>query len=430
MSTLVREIIEPTATDTDITATQPFLRLSPERDAETEFPAQPGGVAQEPEPAVTSETTASAPAAPDALPKPTSNRLISLDAFRGLTILGMLLVNNVALDNRTPKQMLHADWSGAVHLADLVFPWFLLIVGVAIPYAAASRHEHGESYWRFVPKVFGRAITLVLLGCLIDSSASHRPVFDLNVLQLIGLAYFVGALIYQLPMALRGLLAAVLLGTHWYILKFMPQPGAATGTFTEAQNAVIYLNQTYLNRFHLSGLVSVIPAAAMVLIGTGLGDLLRRGSLRPWRKFFALCGAGAAMVVLGWLWSRAIPFNKPCWSPSFILYTAGWAALTLAAFYAVLDVQKWRWGALPFLVFGSNAIFAYVAPILVKFYILQGWAWPGPNGKPWPLQTALLHASVVHLGHVRGGIAYTLAYVLVWWTVLFVLYRRKIFLRV
>ena len=161
-----------------------------------------------------------------------------------------------------------------------------------------------------------------------------------------------------------------------------------------------------------------------------MGELLRRASLLPWRKFAALLGIGVVLVALGWLWSKAIPFNKPVWSPSFILYTAGWGVLALGTFYAVLDVKKWRWGALPLLVFGSNAIFAYVAPILTKFYILQGWTWPGPNGKPWPLQTALLHASIVHWGQFRGGIVYTLSYVLVWWVVLFVLYRRRIFLRV
>lgn len=430
MSTLLRETRDKPITEPELAETESFRRFDPDTEfvPETEFPPEPEGAVQEAEPIVAEEP--SAEAAPEPLSKPTANRLLSLDAFRGLTILGMLLVNNIALDNRTPKEMLHADWSGAVSLADLVFPWFLLIVGVAIPYAAASRQARGEPYWRFVPKVFGRAITLVLLGCLIDSSASHTPVFDLNVLQLIGLAYLVGGLFSPLPLALRGLLAAVLLGAHWYILKFLPQPGAAMGTFTDSQNAILYLNQTYLARFHLSGLVSVIPAAAMVLIGTCIGDTVRRESQRPWGKFFVLCAAGAALVALGWLWSRAIPFNKPCWTPSFILYTAGWGVLALGTFYAVLDVKKWRWGALPLLVLGSNAIFAYVAPILVKFYILQGWTWPGPNGNPWPLQEALLHAGIVHWGRLRGGLVYTLGYVLVWWIVLFVLYRRRIFLRV
>ncbi len=395
-------------------------------------PDPPDNVSPPEEPAVADEQTPDeTPApAPETLPKPTANRLISLDAFRGVTILGMLLVNNVALDTATPRQMLHAEWSGAVSLADLVFPWFLLIVGVAVPYAAASRQARGESFWRFVPKVFGRAITLVLLGCLIDSSASHRPVFDLNVLQLIGLAYLVAALLYPLSLPSRSVVAALFLGIHWYVLKHVPQPGAAPGTFTPDQNAVTYLNHAYFQRYHLSGLFSVLPASAMVLIGTVLGDVFRRESLRPWRKAAVVWAVGAALVGVGWLVSHSLPFNKPLWTASFILYTAGWGALALGTFYVFLDVLQLRWGALPLLVFGSNAIFAYVAPILTKFYILQDWTWPDANGKPWPLQTALLHASVVRWGQFDGGVVYTLGYVLFWWIVLFILYRKHIFLRV
>lgn len=361
--------------------------------------------------------------------QPTSNRLVSLDAFRGLTVLGMLLVNNVALNTQTPKQMLHADWSGEVSLADLVFPWFLLIVGVAIPYAAASRQAHGEAFWRFVPKVFGRAFTLVLIGCLIDSSAAHRPLFDLNVLQLIGLAYLVAALLYPLSLSARALLAMLLLGVHWYVLKFVPQPGAAAGTFTPDQNAVAYLNQAYFQRYHLNGLFSVLPAAAMILIGTALGNILRRESLRPWRRALAVWCLGVFLVALGWLVSLDLPFNKPVWTSSFILFTAGCGALALGCFYSVLDIKQWRWGALPLLVLGSNPIFAYVAPILIKIYILQGWTWT-ENGKEWPLQTALLHASVAHWGRVEGGLVYTACYVLFWWLMLFAMYRKRIFLRV
>ena len=432
-------IVLNSTTDESVTEPQPLL-LEDSHEAEvqtSEFRVEP-----EPEDASTDVVTDSGEAAeaedapvsertqPEQEVKPTPNRLLSLDAFRGLTILGMLSVNNIALDQATPKQMLHADWSGAVHLADLVFPWFLLIVGVALPYAAASRIDKGEPYWRFVPKVLGRAITLILLGCLIDSTAAHRPLFDLNVLQLIGLAYCVGALVYPLGPTMRSVLAVGLLGVHWYILKFMPQPGAAPGTFNETHNAIIYLNQTYLARYHLSGLVSVLPASAMVLIGTIMGDIFHSKTLLPWRKAGIIGAIGIVLIVLGYAASHDIPFNKPLWSPSFILFTAGWGGVALGTMYVILDVKRWRWWALPFLVFGSNAIFAYVAPILVKLFILQGWTWPGPDGKLWPLQTALLHSSIVHFGKIQGGLFYTASYVLIWWIVLFVMYRRHVFLRV
>ena len=122
-------------------------------------------------------------------------RLLSLDAFRGLTIAGMLLVNNIALDSRTPAQLTHAPWNGGVRFADVIFPWFLLIVGVAVSYSAASAKKKELSFWRVDLKILGRVLALVFLGCLIDSSLAKRPVFDLNVLQLIGLAYGVASIV-------------------------------------------------------------------------------------------------------------------------------------------------------------------------------------------------------------------------------------------
>lgn len=138
-------------------------------------------------------------------------RLVSLDAFRGLTIALMLLVNNTALDTATPIQLTHAPWNGGIRLADLVFPWFLFCVGVAIPFASASFAKRGLPVWRYDLKALSRAVLLILLGCLIDSSLAKHPILDLGVLQIIGLAYLVGALLYELPSLRRGLLAALFL---------------------------------------------------------------------------------------------------------------------------------------------------------------------------------------------------------------------------
>lgn len=360
--------------------------------------------------------------------KPVPARLVALDAFRGLTILGMLLVNNIAMGAATPEQMAHAEF-GHVHLADFVFPWFLLIVGVAIPYAAASRLAHGVTYGRYLLKALGRALTLVLLGCFLDSSALHRPVFDLNVLQLIGLAYFVAVIVYALPMPVRFSAAALLLFGHTYILTHVAVPGVGRGVLTETQSVVAYWNKAYLTRYHLGGLTSVIPTAALALIGTALGDALRAERLTTGRKFALLTLVGLALAAGGWFWGRSLPMSKPLWTASFILYTAGWGSLTLALFYAVLDARGWRRWAFPLVVFGSNAIFAYVAPIVVKIYVLQGWTVAGPGGVHLPLQDFLLRASAAQFTRAEGGALYTACYVLFWWLVLLWLYRRKIFLR-
>lgn len=357
-------------------------------------------------------------------------RLMSLDAFRGLTIMGMLLVNNIALNTSTPRHLAHAPWNEGVTFADMVFPWFLLIVGVAIPYAVASRKKKGVSTWQFGLKVISRALLLVLLGCLIDSSIYKTPIFDLGVLQLIGLAYMVGALLYELPVVYRLALAAGLLIVQWSVIHFVPVPGFEAGVFTQDANIIKHFNDLYFQPYHLSGLLSVVPTAAMVLIGTAIGDLLRREIIKPVRKAAYIMAGGILMMLLGWLWSFDLPFNKPVWTASYILFAAGWGSLVLGIFYMIIDVKRWSIWAFPFVVFGMNAIAAYVAPILIKLYILQGWTWPMSDGSHIQLQDAILHFWVNSTGRLWGGWAYTFSYILFWWLVMLVLYRKKVFLRV
>ncbi len=369
------------------------------------------------------------------VPRPQAGppRLASLDAFRGLTIFGMLLVNNIALSWHTPSELTHAPWNGGVHFADVVFPWFLLMVGVAIPYAWASHRRKGWSRGRYLLRAAARAAGLFALGCLIDSSIAKRPLFDLDVLQLIGLSYFVAAaLAMLLPSPLRLLVAALFLLAHGAVLRWVHVPGMATGTFEPTRNVIAYVNLHVLGPYHLAGLISVVPASALVLIGTALGDILRRERIAPMRRLRTLVVSGLLLVGLGWAWSLSLPFNKPVWTGSYILFTGGLGALTLAALFALLDVpgigiMKGRAWATPLLVFGSNAIAAYVAPILVKLWVLQVVDWPGTHV---PLQQAFLHTAVRRWGVIGGGWAYTLGYIGFWWLVLLVLYRRKIFLRV
>jgi len=185
----------------------------------------------------------------------TRGRLHSLDAFRGLALLGMLLVNNAALDTATPTQMTHAAWNGGLHLADLVFPWFLLAVGVAIPYARAAQKARGAAWWRLGAKVLSRSAALIALGWLVDSSLAHRPLLGLGVLQLIGLAYLFASLLYGLPLTGRLAAASALLAGHWALLHFLPVPGRGAGVVLEKANVVFYLNEVYLRPLHLQGLI-------------------------------------------------------------------------------------------------------------------------------------------------------------------------------
>jgi predicted acyltransferase len=349
--------------------------------------------------------------------------------FRGFAILGMLLVNNVALDRATPVPLTHAPWNGGVRFADMVFPWFLFIVGVAIPWSWASFKNRGLPAWRYDLRVLGRAAVLVLLGCLIHSSLAKRPVFEMGVLQIIGMAYCVAALLVELPLRRRLLLAGGLLLAHWALIRFLKVPGMAAGEFTEGRNVIQHFNQLYLQRYGLKGLISLIPTSALVLLGAAAGDVLR-GPDKPLRNAARLMLGGLAVAAAGWLWNLDLPFNKPVWTASYILYTGGLGGVLLGLLYLVVDVAGWRAWAFPLVVFGTNALAAYVAPILVKLHVLLEWTWKMPDGSRLPLQQAMLHALTVHLGRTAGGWAYTLAYVAVWWLVLLALYRRRVFLRV
>jgi len=361
--------------------------------------------------------------------KAATTRLRSLDAFRGLTILLMLLVNNVALDSGTPKQLQHAPWNAGVTMADFVFPWFLFCVGVSIPFAAASFRRKGLPAWSYDLKIIGRAVVLVLLGCLIDSSLQRRPQFSLGVLQNIGLAYLVASMLYDLPIVRRMLIAAAMLLGYWAAIMFIPVPGMGQGALGETQNLIWHINMVYLNPVHLWGLPSIISTAALVLIGTGIGDLLRNKELLELRRVAMLGIVGSALLVLGFLWSLNIPFNKGLWTPSYVLLTAGTGTIILGVFYLILDTAQWWQWAYPLLVFGSNAIVAYVAPILTKLWILQVWQ-IGKPGATLPIDQWLQDSAKAHCGPIAGGWLFTWGYILVWWAVLWLLYRKRLFLRV
>jgi predicted acyltransferase len=170
----------------------------------------------------------------------------------------------------------------------------------------------------------------------------------------------------------------------------------------------------------------VAPTAGLVLIGTMVGDLLRAPALTPRRRLAALLLLGVGLAVAGWLWNLDLPFNKTVWSASYILYAGGLGTIVLALFYLGADLSGKPWWTYPLVVFGANAIFAYVAPILVKVYLLQGWTWEGHLS----LQQAYLGHLVSTLGQVNGGLVYTGTYIVGWWVILFYMYRKGLLLRV
>jgi len=377
------------------------------------------------EPGDQSQTPDQASVAPE--PKPRA-RLQSLDALRGLTILLMLLVNNIALDDRTPTQLVHARWNGGVHLADLVFPWFLLCMGMAVPFSVEGMVARGMSWWRRFARILFRSFILFLFGCAIVSAEQGSITISLDVLQLLALAYLLASLLYPLHWPARACIAGVLLAGYGLALTMIPLPPHGHPVFLESHNLVKHVNEHYLARFNMSGLLSVVPATALVLIGSILTNALRSERSQRW-KVVALISVGTLLVIGGFAWNAVLPFNKTVWTPSYILLSAGLGAILLAALFWLMDCKKWTAWAYPLLVYGSNALAAYVFPVLIKVMFLQRVKISFHDTR-YTIRDAWFHLFVDPMGRYAGGWAYTVSYMVAVWLVLFVLYKKKWFLRV
>jgi predicted acyltransferase len=269
---------------------------------------------------------------------------------------------------------------------------------------------------------------------VIDSALARRPVFDLGVLQLIGLSYVATVLVGGLlPLTGRLALSALLLVAHGAFVRFGHLPGAPAGHFGPHDNVVDFINDRYLAPYNLQGLLSVIPATALMLIGTAVGDLVRRKKIAPAAKVGALLVCGGGLIAGGWLWSHDLPMNKPLWTAPYILYTAGTACIAIAVLYLLIDVLPGRWAsiaAFPLVVAGTNAIVAYVAPILTKAVVLRSIHVMAPGGRTLDGEQAIQRWFYDHAGRVTGGWLYTVGYIAVWWLVLLFLYRKRWFLKV
>jgi predicted acyltransferase len=412
-------------------------------------------------------------------------RLMSLDVFRGLVILAMLVVNNAGDPTAVGFWWKHADWravslgadlaawwsGGALSegarwaagggsgtfpllwhctLADFVMPWFMLIIGVAMPFSVAAARAKGKLgggvggwYWA---KVLRRGATLYVLGWIIglslqflfwrfsrDPNAKLSFSLGMDVLQLLGVSYVVCRVVYCLPAAPRLAVAAGMLVWHWGFLRFWPQGEVPAGTFTAKDNAVGYAYRNWAVfqsveitswlRFGIAGMLSVPPAAATMVLGTYLGEVLRREG--TWKKVWTLAGVGAVWTVIGALWSLDLPMNKPRWSPGYLVYCSGVGAVLLAVCYVVVDVWKVRGWTWPVVALGVNAIGIYFLSIVAKIWLLNMPKVVLEDGSVRMFTNHLVVMLQEALGKVGGSWAFTAGFVGVVWGLAMVAYWRR-----
>ena len=322
------------------------------------------------------------------------------------------------------EQFEHPAWNG-FHFYDLIFPLFLFIAGVATPFSVGKELAKGTPVRRLLWRVVRRGLILVLLGIYYNNGAKLHEWSEIrygSVLGRIGLAYMFANIIY-LYTKQRGQIiwfASLLIG-YWLLLTFTAAPGFPMGTLSMEGNFASFIDRTimpgrlYLKIHDPEGLMSTIPAIGTALLGILAGTLLKNSPLTGAAKAGRLALAGVVSVALSLAWNIVLPINKNLWTSSFVLCVGGISLLLLALFYYIIDVRGYKKWAFFFSVIGMNSIFIYLSGHFINWrYMTDGFfAWVGQwIGDPW------------------GAFAMVWCLLATKWIVLYIMYKKKIFLRV
>lgn len=369
-----------------------------------------------------------------------TGRLTSLDAMRGFTMMSMVLVNNPGDWGNVYSPLLHVSWHGC-SFTDLIFPFFLFIVGVAMPFSFERRIAEGGRDSLF-PKIVRR--TLILFGIGVLLSVFPRILIDPNaldhfripgVLQRIALCYFAVSII-TLYLGMAGRIAAgvALVVLYWLGMAFFPVPGYGAGIYEPEGNLCWWLDNLLLfgftwrhvpaEGFDPEGVWSTLTAIVTTLLGYFAG-LWLRSQHEPHRKLVGLFIAGNLAMLLAYCLTPIMPINKQLWTVPYMLLTAGLAVHCLAMFYYFIDIRGYNRGLTPLLIFGSNAIFAYVLS-MAGSSVLDSIQVGDISLKAWIFQNAFLPWA----SPINASLAMGLAYTLFCMAVTGILYYKRIFIRI
>ena len=374
----------------------------------------------------------------------TSTRLLSLDLLRGLTIGAMILVNDPGDGPASYWPLRHANWNGWTP-TDLIFPFFVFMVGVAMAFSFASRLERGQTRAQLLMHVFIRGLVLFAMGMFLNGSPHHFQLADwrvYGVLQRIAICYVVTSVV-ELWAGWRTQLALALgcLAAYWVLMRYLPVPGFGIPThqiplLDPDRNLVAWLDRKLLAG-HLyegtrdpEGLLSTIPAVATCLAGLLTGKWLRTENSAE-KKALGLALAGIITAALGRTFDLWLPINKKLWTSSYVLFTAGLALLLLAACSWAVDVKRHRgrWTK-PLLVLGKNAIAAYFFSELLAIFLYAVRMPRAHEGRISLHEYVFSRWFLPFSSPANASLAYALVYVALCWAVMALLYRRRIFLKI
>jgi predicted acyltransferase len=380
-----------------------------------------------------------------------SERLLSLDAFRGFTIAGMILVNNPGSWSNIYPQLKHAEWNGWT-FTDWIFPFFLWIVGVAMTFSFAVRISKGDSNKKMIINVLRRSAIIFALGLLLTAFPfgllwnHHLNLSTIRipgVLQRIAVCYLISSIIY-LFVSTRGQIIsiAILFAAYWLMMFFIAVPEIGAGIFEKGKNFAAYIDSIFLTghmwgatkTWDPEGLISTLPAIATVLFGTLTGDYLRKSEHSKIEKSAWMFTAGAALLLIGAALDMWMPINKSIWTVSYSVFMAGWALCVFGIFYFLIDAKGFKTWAHPFIVYGMNAIFVFVLSGLVaksmgywKFNVqLSDGTFADVSIKTIIMQNIFDKL----FSPINSSLAFAICFIGFMYIIIWVMYKKKIFVKV
>ena len=360
------------------------------------------------------------------------NRILSVDIFRGATIVLMILVNTPGTWSSVYAPFLHADWNGYTP-TDLVFPFFLFIVGTSIVFAYKNKPTNAGTY----KKIIIRSLKLIGLGLFLGAFTLSFPFFkdfaDIRfpgVLQRIGVVFFFASILFInfKWKTLIGICVVLLIG-YWLIMGYIPVNGMES-TFDRAPNNLanfldvqVFGTHNYKADYDPEGLLSTLPSIASALMGIFTGLILIS---KQTKKATILVGIGGTMLIVGYLFDMVFPINKALWSSSFVLVTAGWANLVLALIYYLTDVKGIKFGSV-FRYAGANAITVYFLSSFISKILGSIMVSEDASVHSWLFNTVYVHD---FMSMQLSSLLYALTVVSFYMLLGYVLYKKKIFIKV
>ncbi|WP_394776288.1 acyltransferase family protein [Flavobacterium sp.] len=422
----------------------------------------------------------------------TRERLISLDVFRGLTILLMTIVNNPGDWGNVYPPLLHAEWHGCT-LTDLVFPFFVFIMGVAVPLAMPDKIYDKNTFNKIlvrslrmlclgiffnyfskiqlfgldgIPLLIGRLIITIAVGYALMGSFSSKVknilAFSIliiylflaysgieayhdvrlpGVLQRIAIVYFVVSLLYlktsQKTQIITGI---VLLLGYWAIMTLIPVPGIGEANLEKGTNLAAWVDSVFL-KGHMyrgtvtwdpEGILSTFPSIVNGIIGLLIGQILQR-EIPKTQKATKIAIAGIALIIAGLVWNIIFPINKSIWTSSYVLYTTGLAATFLALLYYIIDIADYKKGFKPFLIWGVNPMIVFfTSQIIPQALVMIQFKNPHNPEEQINLLTYLYSFGIAAFfsNPMTASLAGALVYVAIWTFILWIFYKNKLIFKV